>query len=499
MKKIAFIMSMVIAFCQLSAFATTWSYENAVFVTYNDTEIAPVDVIPYIENDRVMVPARYVLEKLDATVEWNELDKIVTVRKGDVVNIIKTDTKTATKAVGLHDVYEIELDAAPTIKYDRVFVPIRYFAEAIGVDVEWNGDTRTVELRDNAKMTFEEKLFNSIPNDKNFMVSPISIKMALAMSANGAYGDTKSEMLKTLGIADLDEYNEETKELIERFNELNTSKDSHTEFKISNSIWINSDTAGEKARFDDKFTSTVANNYFGTSSVVNKKNAVDKINAWVSDATNKKITEITQNSDFLAMLINAIYMKAKWIDSFDKSNTYKEAFTDIEGNAKDIDFMHQTERYGYYKDATTEAVQIPYYDGLCMYAIKGDADFNKLKDMDYRRVRLSMPKWTARSSFDLKDTLYNMGMKKAFMESADFSKMLTSDTGLLIDSVIHKTYINVDEEGTEAAAVTAVVVGATSALLEDPIEFKLNEPFTYYIYDRITDTILFMGKMIYAE
>ena len=362
-----------------------------------------------------------------------------------------------------------------------------------------------------------------MPTDKNYMVSPFSIKVALAMAANGGAGAAKEEILETLGISDLDEFNEYVKKFIE---ETNTAKESNIkteaeekensnphqtkgrrlpEFELADSIWLNKDYYGDLApdiAFAPEFEGLIAEYYNGTADVIGNDDAIDTVNRWISEKTREKIKGALDNTDFLAVLVNTIYMKAQWASQFNKNATEKDIFTDRNGNKTEIDFMNQTKHFEYYRDADTQMVRLPYNGDFSMYVVLGDsANFEAERElMESKMVDLSLPKWKTESSFALNDTLMNMGIIAAF--GSGFNDMFINEPEpVKIDSVIQKTYIEVDEEGTEAAAVTIIGMagGAAGGDPEEIIEFKADKPFTYFICDDKNGEILFMGEYAYAR
>lgn len=356
--------------------------------------------------------------------------------------------------------------------------------------------------------TFAEKLNKQMPADTNYMFSPLSIKMAFAMAANGASGETKSQLEHSLGITDLDTFNESSREMIEKYNSAEIIK-----LNVANSIWINSSATSQ--RFSSDYSDKMIK-YFGANSYVrDSKTIVDDINGWVNDKTNGKIPTIAQNADFWAMLVNAVYFKGAWQNEFSESATKKDNFTDRNGNNHEIDFMNRTGYYRYYSDGENEVIVLPYknayydekknenifYDlDIAMYLVKGEFSEKLIasEDLGSRYISLSMPKFKFEYSTSLKGIMQELGAPYAFSaEKADFSNMFDGGN-MFISDALHKTYINVNEEGTEAAAVTAVMM-AGSALPPEPIEVKFNEPFTFVIRDNDSSEILFLGEYAFVE
>ena len=365
--------------------------------------------------------------------------------------------------------------------------------------------------------TFADGMNAQMPETQNYMFSPLSIKMALLMAANGATGETRDEILKAIDVENLDGYNDEIKAMISKYSQSDLLK-----LQVANSVWINSDKTAQ--RFSDSYTEKLAEVFGATADVVNDKNAVSRINGWVNEKTAGKIPTIIseENKDFWAMLINAVYFKGRWLNEFYKGATKEDIFTDRNGQESNIDFMHRTAWMQYANYDGVTVVTLPYqtrediFDengeyvetkkltdmNISMYLLMGDEVFNPeavLKQAQFgsEYIALSVPKFKVEYSTGLHDILAALGIKKAFTREAEFSDMFDSGN-MWIDSAIHKTYISVDEEGTEAAAVTALGM-AGSALPPEPIEVKYNKPFTFVIRDNTNGEILFMGEYAFAK
>lgn len=372
-----------------------------------------------------------------------------------------------------------------------------------------------------ADLSFSDKLNIQMPTNKNYMFSPISIKMALALAANGADGNTKEEILNAMDIENIDEFNETSKELIYRYSQTDTLS-----LKIANSIWMNNDKTSQK--FNSSFKNTVSNYYNAEVKSVNNKNAVSEINSWVSDKTNGKISQIVNSSDdFWAMLVNAVYFKGNWRNEFSERATKSDEFINADETTSRIDFMNTTAWMNYAETKSAKIVELPYqnrvdtvdkngiyvgtekFDNIdvSMYVISSDNDINVeeeleavIEDNNFKSTytKLSMPKFKIEYSGSLNDMLMNIGIQSAFEpKAAQFEKMFDSGK-MWITETIHKTFINVDEKGTEAAAVTAISMG-TSSIPPEPTEIKFDKPFYFVIRDNTSGEVLFMGRFAYAE
>ncbi len=375
----------------------------------------------------------------------------------------------------------------------------------------------TVGANEYTYLSFADKMYKNMPEDKNYMFSPISVKMALMMGATGASGETQKEILDTLGVADLDSYNRNIKAMLERYSAYDILR-----LDIANSIWINEDKTEQ--RFSEGYKDILSDIFRATADCVDNETAAKEINSWVNDKTNGKIPEIIEkgNEDFWAMILNAVYFKGRWQNEFNKGSTKEDTFYSKDGSKASIDFMNKTANMSYGKVGDITIINLPYLNreavysengdyletkrlegmDISMYLLMGNETFNPEEvlenpDLKSKFVSLSVPKFKIEYSTYLNDILKTIGINRAFREDAEFSDMFTSGN-MWIDSVIHKTYISVDEEGTEAAAVTGMAMGGT-ALPPEPIEVKFNKPFTFVIKDNRTGEILFMGEYAYAE
>ena len=365
---------------------------------------------------------------------------------------------------------------------------------------------------------FEDKLLTQMPDDKNYMFSPLSIKMALALAANGAEGKTEKEIVNALGIFDINGINTLSKELIEKF-----SKSENLKFDIANSIWINKSSTPQN--FSADYKNLVKEYYSAEVGTVDKQNAAIKINSWISDKTNGKIDSIVENPNFDAMLVNAIYFKGLWEEEFNKHATKQEEFYNLDGSISKPYFMNKTDWINYASEGGTKVIELPYknrfdsftengeYTGtqvfddvdVSMYLIMTDSDKNLAKNLnemvyldrfERKYINLSLPKFKIEYETSLNDALKAIGINKAFDADAEFEKMFDSGNMFFTDT-IHKTFISVDEYGTEAAAVTSIAM-AGSALPPEPIEVKFNKPFYFAIRDNISGEILFVGRLVSA-
>ncbi len=345
--------------------------------------------------------------------------------------------------------------------------------------------------------------------DQSHFVSPLSILMAYGMTMNGADGDTYTQMQETFGMAEMsrDQINEAAKDLIE----LLTQFDEKVQFNIANSIWYR-DTFSVEENFletnRDYFEAVIEAADF------DDPETVDLINSWVDDKTEGLIDEIVQgpiDPQTVMYLINAIYFNGDWTLQFDPDETRTGPFHRPEGSTVETDMMHmdQQEQIFYKRGEDYQAVNLFYGDaGFAMTLVLPDEEVgleNWLTSMDWKAwqeltggfregpLTLEMPKFEIEYEIkNFKEVLQEMGIVDAFdYKISDFSRINPDQDDLHISDTKHKTFIRVDEEGTEAAAVTSVEVSFTSA----PPSVRFDRPFFYVIREVESGTILFMGTM----
>ena len=368
---------------------------------------------------------------------------------------------------------------------------------------------------------FALDLFQRIQDQSgNLFFSPYSISSALAMTFAGASGNTASEMADTL------HFFVNSEELHPSFNALDQYLASLTDLdipddqgdpfqlNIANAIWGQKDF-----HFEEDFLDTLSKNYGAglrlLDYITDPEGSRQTINEWVSEQTKEKIQDLIPqgaiNGDTRLVLSNAIYFKATWLESFEEIFTDAGIFTDLNGEKIPVTMMQHGSNpsFLYYQGDGFQALDLPYVGGetSMMILVPDRGNYEDIENrmsteildqvlegQQYTPVGLTMPKFEYESELSLAQVLASMGMSSAFSDSADFSGM-TGNMDLFISDVFHKAYISVDEEGTEAAAATAVVMAVTS-MPEDPISLVIDRPFLFLIREHQTNTILFMGRVV---
>ena len=353
----------------------------------------------------------------------------------------------------------------------------------------------------------------------NLFYSPFSISQALAMTLAGARGETERQMMDTLHYQLPQSrlhasFNALDQELASRGMNSRNEEDRYFQLNIANAIW------GQRGNeFLPDFLDVLAEHYGAGLRPLdfagNPEESRLMINDWVSEETGERIKDLlppgTIDGSTRLVLTNAIYFNASWSWPFSKRDTQKRPFHLAEGGRVEAPMMTATSKdfYGYARGNGYQAVDVPYSLGeMSMIILLPDAgtfgEFEDsldadaldkiLDDIEIDYVTLTMPLFKFESEFSLVETLAGMGMTDAFGARADFSGM-TGSMGLRISAVLHKAFVSVDEEGTEAAAATAAVV-LESGTTKDPIPVTVNRPFIFLIRDRATGTVLFLGRVM---
>ena len=343
-------------------------------------------------------------------------------------------------------------------------------------------------------VTFADTLNAMMPENKNYIFSPYSVHTAFSMLLNGAAGQTEQELKQALHIEN-DQFNQVAKNLSDAY-----TKEEILQIETANSLWLNTSRSNGTG-FLPEFMAVSAKNYGATVQTVTDDTAVQQINGWVSEKTHGKITSITDSPEFMAALVNAVYFKGKWETPF--SVTSKEPFYARSGETQEAEFMHTTHYFRYAKEKGVTLVELPYRSGnldVSMFVLMAEEKIHNpcaiIADSMPKstRIALSIPKFEVDHSTDLVGMMNSLGVKTAFTKQADLSKMLSHPEAQLTQAM-HKAYIKVDEQGTEAAAVTGIMAGATSAPKEEPIAVTFDKPFTYVIMDKTNLQPLFVGEI----
>ncbi len=376
--------------------------------------------------------------------------------------------------------------------------------------IDFDSNKKAVQLieSDNLFALDIFKEVNTLEEKENFMISPLSVSIALGMTYNGADGATKTAFEQALRLNNFTphEINSIHGALIEHLMKV----DPKVTMEIANSIWVN-----EIYTLLQEFADT--NRYYYDAEInslnFDAPDAVEVINNWVSNKTHEKITEVLDRIPpaTVMYLINAIYYYGTWKFEFDENDNEPINFNFEDGTNAPVEGMRLESDLNYYQTESVKIAELPYgndnYSMLLLLPAEGytvnelvnemdietwNSWVNNLDEMD---LNLHMPKFKFEYKTLLNKALSNMGMGVAFGGGAEFPLMVEESQDLFISRVIHKTFVDVNEEGTEAAAVTVVEIRETSAVPGSGVSFILDKPFLFVIREKTSNAIVFMGKV----
>ena len=352
--------------------------------------------------------------------------------------------------------------------------------------------------------SFQASLFNKMNKDKkgeNLIISPLSIFQALSLAANGAKGETQSEMLDVLQVDNITTLNQINYKILAQFQEFST-------IDMANAVMT-------------KFTpiedfSNIAKKY---SSPIEPLISAEQVNNWCSNKTKGKIDKIINKIDpnTLMIILNAVYFKGEWTTKFEMYSTKQLPFYNLGVEEVEVDTMKKIAYYGYYEDKKVQAVELQFlYDNMSAIIILpsegidinkyvetlslSSEEYNKIiNGLEMVKVDVQLPKFELEFEGSLNEILYELGMDKAFNQlEADFTG-LRKEGELFVSEVMHKTYLKIFEYGCDAAAVTSIWIGGGGGPIDEKIyEMKINRPFLFLLRNRdlpIGLDLVFMSKI----
>lgn len=350
-----------------------------------------------------------------------------------------------------------------------------------------------------------KEIMSGAEEAQNVMISPLSVSLALSMTYNGAEGDTRIAMEDAMEMAGLSrsQLNDLNKKLLDAL----LAHDPSVILEVANSIWYRDDFTIQQSFIDlnkEYYDAEVSSLDFSDPQTK------DVINQWVADKTHNKIEDIVDqiSPESFMFLINAIYFKGSWRSEFDPKETFDSEFVLEDGSKIEVPMMHLKLDANTYNNDQFSAIELPYGKGnwsMFVFVPHSGSKVNDIvEDINLENwnswmegftpstdINLGLPKFTFEYEESLVEVLKSLGMGVAFSSAADFSGILEGG-GLQISDVKHKTFIEVNEEGTEAAAVTSVEIELTSA----GNYFYATKPFLFVIAEKSSGTILFVGSLM---
>lgn len=371
----------------------------------------------------------------------------------------------------------------------------------------------------NSSNEFSFDMYRELINgNDNIFFSPYSITIALGMAYEGARGETAFEIQDVI---ELPQDDEQRRAMVRSLQSQLNPEGANYQLSTANAYWLRQ---GED--LNDDYQNTIENDYLAGGQQLDfmddASGSADTINAWVEGETNGRIKDLISPSyisgDTYLILTNAIFFKANWKWQFDEEATMEEHFRHSDGTPEIVDMMNMCDEnidLNYAENDDVQMLQLPYKDEeLSMYILLPKSNdisdmesdltsdyLNDLKsDMYGEWVDLYLPKFKFEQKYELNEPLIEMGMRKAFDPyEANFSGIKESGDPLFISKVIHQSFVEVNEEGTEAAAATAVImedgVSPIGGSEPEPVEFRADHPFIFFIEHKETGQILFMGKV----
>ena len=374
-----------------------------------------------------------------------------------------------------------------------------------------NGKDLTAVVTSNNQFALDfYRNVNASDSGKNIFISPYSISTALAMTFEGSRNNTRREIEGVLHLHMPDA--ERQQGFSSLFAATKAGPGKHYKLEVANALWGQKDV-----HFEPAFTNTIGKFYGGGFNTVDyigdKPGSIHKINTWVEDKTAGKIRNLIHPDDISDMtrlvLTNAIYFKGNWAVPFRKDETKLEAFNVNAAHKVQVPMMQQTGHFRFAQEKGMAAIEMPYVDSeLSMIVILPEGDVEKLGEnlspdevqtlrsrMLSKKVDVFIPRFKFETRYLLKSKLSEMGMPEAFSDTlADFEG-ITGHKELYISQVIHQAMIDVNEEGSEAAAATAVIMNGKSLEFDQKEVFRADHPFIFMIVQNSTDSILFMGRV----
>lgn len=375
--------------------------------------------------------------------------------------------------------------------------------ETAAMPADLSGRTLGIRLYDQLRAT-----------DDNVVISPVSLMGAFGVVSAGARGETRAAILNSLGLPQADTLNADMGGLL-RMLEV---RDGATTLSVANAVWVQRDFTLNPA-----FVQTAERDYGAQARAVDfqrsPRQAADEINAWVSEETRTRIPELISASsinDATRLIVtNAVYFLGDWLQPFNASSTSEQPFRLADGSTTPIPLMFQRGSFRLLETGQFQAIDLPYEgarlsmtvllprEPIGLPALEAGLDaglqswLTRLDAEQPRNVRLHLPKIETALSYELVPQLTTMGMGVAFTTAADFRGI--ADTPLAIGQVVHKTFLRIDEKGTEAAAATGIAIEVTSAPVTPPPTFRADHPFLFLIRDRETGAVLLLGRISRPE
>jgi serine protease inhibitor len=368
-----------------------------------------------------------------------------------------------------------------------------------------------VHDKDVSGRAFGAALYGELKSrDGNMLVSPVSILAAMGIVADGAKGETRAAILDGLRLMDSPTLGDDLGGMLGGLER----NEAGAKLRIANALWVNRNFA-----LKPSFAESVQTRYGASAAALDFASAPDEavreINGWVAQKTNDRINRGMVQRDTRLIVTNAVWFLGDWMNAFDRRFTHHQPFFLANGTTKTVPLMTETGRFRHIEVGGAQIIDLPYVGGKLSMTVLLPRQRGRLAEVESalearlkgwlseldgsepRTVELYLPKLQMELEYDLGLTLKAMGMQVAFGPGADLSGI--TDLQLEISDVVHKTFLRIDEKGTEAAAATAVVMTWGSAAPEPSPVFRADHPFVFLIRDRDSGALLFLGRVASPE
>lgn len=359
---------------------------------------------------------------------------------------------------------------------------------------------------------FGFNLYGQLDNgQRNLVFSPYSIGTAIGLTAAGTRGETYREIAEVLGLPLAFESAHTAIAASTKTLDTKAEDNKALKFNTANHLWLDK-TLSVKSSYLD-FIETYYGAAFERLDIQKTPNkAVERINSWVSDETNGKISRLLGglSNKTKSVLTNAVYFLGDWAHPFNKENTEEATFNNLDDSTSEVPFMWQKLKFAYHEASDAKVITLPYKgkkfamslivpDSGKFSEVRSKLDSEQLSNFlesqtKEREVELSLPRFKVKYRAELAEKLQKLGMKRLF-DNPDFSRM-TDSTGMAVDAVVHKGFIEVDETGTEAAAATAVTTVTSMPMKQQTVSLTVDRPFIFVLRERDTQTVLFVGQVV---
>ena len=518
-----FFVAMLLCFGILGRHSTAFAMEKADVELYYLGRNTMLDNPIYVENDTYFIPLRECAEQIGY--EVNYTPSVITLKHSyDIGQETKYHIDTHKIISYGREIGECEIKNINGLSYININ---DFYGTSFGQNIhniDHDGKkiiqiTSSGKAHQKSDFEYSLSLLNVIEKNKNGAISPISIKLSLAMVANGVTGQTQKEILNVLGYNTLEECNDFISNEVlkwkveERRSDYKYLNENEGNIHFANSLWYNSGNKKiEKNIFNENFVNHMYSIFDAMIGTVTNDTAVVTINEWIEKQTNGMLKNMISNANFETALINTTYFKCCWKDEFKNENTKKGIFYNIDNTQSETDFICGIKDYGvsYCESFDWQMLGLSYSDAkYTMYLFlpeKGkklqidDNTINALmKFQENVKVDITMPKFSTEDMYDFTDTLKEMGIRGMFENNEDFSNMYTSNNAVHITDVFQKTKIIVNEQGTEASSGTMMATRGVD--MSKPVEFKADRPFLYMITKNTNgkQEVLFAGKYVTAK